>query len=150
MKKWSVVVGVCFVLVLVLTSTIQAQVVRRPSRRAPACPSPTPTVPTAVQFFGFNAEYKNGLGLMLQVQTVMEINIMAVQFAYKDGTTYGRLIGSPIPAQYPGIPVSGTYMEILTGPLPGSSPCFVVNYWENSGYHGVFDPWPYDCAHPQD
>ena len=142
--------AVVFVVFAIVASLGLAGVVSGPSVavRSPACPTPTP--PTAVDFTNFNAEYKNGVGLVVQVQSVMDLELVGVQFAYKDGSMYGRLIGSPIPAQYPGMPVSGAYMEILTAPQPSQSPCFVVNYWTNYGTHEMFDPAPNDCAHPQD
>lgn len=40
----------------------------------PMCPTPTP--PNAVQFVNFNAEYKNGVGLMIQVQSVMDLELL--------------------------------------------------------------------------
>ena len=108
----------------------------------PACPDPTPTPPTSVDFTNFSARFVAPGMLKLQVQSVMEISLIAVQFTTRNGVP----IGQEMPACYPGMPLSCGYVQFITGPSSSAKPCFGLRYLENDGYWHTFNPGSAGCV----
>jgi len=130
--------AVVFVVVLLAVLSLSA-FAPQPSV-APLCPTPTP--PTAVDFTNFSAQFVAPGMLKLQVQSVMEIDLLAVQFTTRSGVP----IGQELPACYPGMPLSCASMQFITSPSSSAKPCFALRYLETDGVWRVFNPGVAGCV----
>lgn len=104
----------------------------------PACPDPTPTVPTAVQFTDFHVRQLAPGMIGVWFNTVSEVDYGGAYVIMPGRGSEVVILSQFLPAQWPGQPIPGQYFWIIRTPILYDHPCFGLE-WTDLG--GVLSVW---------